>query len=57
MRPVATTAPTDDFERLRRARETANERIVSLVVSASVASLLVSQSMAITRLCHGARDV
>jgi len=43
MRAMAATIPTDDFERLRRARETANERIVSLVVSASVASLLVSQ--------------
>ena len=40
---MATTAPPDDFERLRRARETANERVVSLVVAGSVASLLVSQ--------------
>ena len=35
--------PSDDFERLRRQRETANERVVSLAVAVSVAGLLLTQ--------------
>jgi len=37
------TTSVDDFERRRRVRETANERVVCLVVAGSAASLLLTQ--------------
>jgi len=48
---VATTV-LDDFERRRRARETANERIVCLVVAGSAVSLLLTQLAWNTFLAH-----
>jgi class 3 adenylate cyclase len=40
---MAPAPPPDDFERLRRQRETANERVVSLAVAVSLAGLLLTQ--------------